>query len=122
MRLRHRLVNARAGISHEGLVRITADGPRAQLYVFAATDRETLLSQFSFGKSGSVLEDPATGSATANLGGWYLAQQAGLPSTRSISQGEQAGRPSRLRLRIDRERAIPVAGEVIEPARGHVEL
>lgn len=111
-----------ASISHEGLVRITADGPRAQLYVFAATGPEMLLSRFFFSKSGSVLEDPATGSATANLGGWYLAQQAGLPLTRSISQGEQAGRPSTLRLRIDCERNILVAGEVIELGRGHVEL
>jgi PhzF family phenazine biosynthesis protein len=111
----------RARVSHESLSRATADGPRAQAYVFAATGPETLVSRFFFSKSGSVLEDPATGSATANLGGWYLAQQAAVPLQRSIAQGAEAGRPSTLQLRIDGERQVFVAGEVVELGRGYVE-
>jgi trans-2,3-dihydro-3-hydroxyanthranilate isomerase len=112
----------RARVSHESLLQVTADGPRAQAYVFAATGAETLLSRFFFSKSGSALEDPATGSATANLGGWYLARQAALPLHRSISQGAQAGRPSTLQLRIDGDRQVFVAGEVVELGRGYVEF
>ena len=112
---------SRARVSHESLSRATADGPRAQAYVFAATGPETLVSRFFFSKSGSVLEDPATGSATANLGGWYLAQQAAVPLQRSIAQGAEAGRPSTLQLRIDGERQVFVAGEVVELGRGYVE-
>jgi PhzF family phenazine biosynthesis protein len=112
---------SRARVSYESLLRATADGPRAQAYVFAATGPETLVSRFFFSTSGSVLEDPATGSATANLGGWYLAQQAVVPLKRSISQGAQAGRPSTLQLRIDGERQVFVAGEVVELGRGYVE-
>jgi trans-2,3-dihydro-3-hydroxyanthranilate isomerase len=112
----------RVKISFEALSRVTQDGPRAQAYVFAATGKDTLLSRFFFSKGESLLEDPATGSATANLGGWYLANNASLPLTKTISQGEMAGRPSALRLRIDAERNVFVAGEVIELGRGFVEL
>ena len=69
-----------------------------------------------------MVEDPATGSATANLGGWYLANHVALPMTQMISQGEYAGRPSTLRLHIDEQRNVFVAGEVIELGRGYVEI
>jgi PhzF family phenazine biosynthesis protein len=109
-------------ISFEALSRVTQDGPRAQAYVFAETGKDTLLSRFFFSKGESLLEDPATGSATANLGGWFLANDASLPLTKTISQGEMAGRPSTLRLRIDSERNVFVAGEVVELGRGYVEV
>jgi len=112
----------RVKISFDALSRVTQDGPRAQAYVFAATGKDTLLSRFFFSKGESLLEDPATGSATANLGGWYLANNVSLPMSKTISQGEMAGRPSTLRLRIDVERNVFVAGEVIELGRGYVEL
>jgi len=113
---------ARACTSCESLLQATADGALPQVYVFAATGPETLLARFFFTKAGSVLEDPATGSAAANLGGWYLAQQSALPLSRTISQGGQAGRPSTLQLRIDSEGGVFVAGDVIELGRGYVEL
>lgn len=109
-------------ISFEALARVTNDGVRAQAYVFAETAKDTLLSRFFFSKEKSLLEDPATGSATANLGGWYLANSALLPLSKVISQGEMAGRPSTLRLRIDTERNVFVEGEVIEIGAGYVEL
>jgi PhzF family phenazine biosynthesis protein len=100
----------------------TQDGPRAQAYVFGMTGDQTLLSRFFFSKGSSIAEDPATGSATANLGGWYLANAVSLPMTKHISQGEFVGRPSALRLRIDAERNVFVAGEVVDLGRGHVDL
>ena len=112
----------RASLSFEGLRAITGDGARAQAYLFAEAGDGTLVSRFFFSKAASVLEDPATGSATANLGGWFLAQGASLPLTRWISQGAQAGRPSRLRLRIDEGGQVFVAGTVAELGRGEIHL
>ena len=112
----------RVRLSIEALRRATGDGPRAQAYVFARRGDGDVLARFFFSKGDSLLEDPATGSATANLGGWLLAQGAELPLTLAIAQGEMAGRPSLLRLRIDAARNVFVAGEVIELGRGVVEL
>lgn len=96
----------------------TNDGGRPQSYVFAEGGDDTLVARYFFSKGESLIEDPATGSATANLGGWYLAQKAPLPLTRTIAQGDQALRPSTLRLRIDADRNVFVAGEAIEVGRG----
>ena len=112
----------RVKISFEALQRVTADGTRPMAYVFAVTGSDTLLSRFFFSKGESMLEDPATGSATANLGGWYLANKVSLPFDTTISQGELVGRPSTLRLRIDAERTVFVAGEVVELGGGYIEL
>ncbi len=98
----------------------------AMAYVWApeATDAESdrIVSRFFFLANGGVVEDPATGSACANLGGWYLAQRAALPLRRTISQGRAIHRPSRLELSIDPDGGIYVAGTVIELGRGVIEL
>ena len=112
----------RARVGYDRLAAVTADGPRAQAYVFAPTGPDTLVARFFFTKGESVLEDPATGSATANLGSWYLAQQAELPLERDISQGEHAGRPSSLRLRIDTDSRVFVSGEVVALGSGWLDL
>ncbi len=112
----------RVEISTEQLTRVTQDGPRAQAYVFADTGNNTLLSRFFFSKGSGLAEDPATGSATANLGGWYLAHNPSLPLLKTISQGAMVGRPSTLHLRIDTNRNVFVAGEVMELGKGYVEL
>lgn len=112
----------RVSISYDALKHATADGFEAQAYVFATTGEHTVLSRFFFSKGASMVEDPATGSATANLGGWYLANNAKLPLNKTISQGELVGRPSTLQLRIDGNKNVFVAGEVIELGCGYVEL
>jgi trans-2,3-dihydro-3-hydroxyanthranilate isomerase len=112
----------RVSISYDALLKVTADGPRPQAYVFAETGSDTVFPRFFFTKTGSILEDPATGSATANLGGWYLANNATTPITKIISQGEFVGRPSTLKLRIDAARTIFVAGEVVELGCGTINL
>ena len=94
---------------------------QSMAYVFAPAG-SGLLARFFFPQGTGVLEDPATGSATANLGGWCLAMGRTLPCEFEISQGEFVGRPSSLRLRVDAERQIHVSGEVIELGRGSVNL
>jgi trans-2,3-dihydro-3-hydroxyanthranilate isomerase len=94
---------------------------QSMAYVFAPAGAG-LLARFFFPKGAAVLEDPATGSATANLGGWCLAMGRSLPCEFEISQGEYTGRPSALRLRVDEERHVLVSGDVIELGRGSVTL
>jgi trans-2,3-dihydro-3-hydroxyanthranilate isomerase len=98
----------------------SVDG-HSMAYVFAPAGAG-LLARFFFPKGTAVLEDPATGSATANLGGWCLAMERTLPCEFEISQGEYAGRPSALRLRVDAQRQVHVSGEVIELGRGTIHL
>jgi len=112
----------RASVSFDALRTVTVDGARAQAYLFAEAGDGTLVSRFFFSKGVSVLEDPATGSATANLGGWFLAQGTALPLTRWIAQGAQVGRPSRLRLRVDEGGQVFVAGTVAGLGHGEVHL
>ena len=86
-------------------------------------DAEEMLVRFFFGKNtGSVMEDPATGSACANLGGYVLATGQALPLKRTLLQGEFVGRPSKLELAVDAERTIRVSGEVIDIGRGTIIL
>ncbi|HSY05668.1 MAG TPA: PhzF family phenazine biosynthesis protein [Steroidobacteraceae bacterium] len=98
----------------------SVDG-RSMAYVFAPA-AGGLLARFFFPKGTAVLEDPATGSATASLGGWCLAMQRTLPCEYEIAQGEYTGRPSALRLCVDGERTVLVSGDVIELGRGTVNL
>ena len=94
---------------------------QSQVYVFAPAGAG-LLARFFFPKGSAILEDPATGSATANLGGWCLATGRTLPCEFEISQGEYSGRPSALRLHVDAERQVLVSGDVIELGRGTINL
>jgi trans-2,3-dihydro-3-hydroxyanthranilate isomerase len=99
---------------------VSAEG-KSMAYVFAQT-ATGLLARFFFPLGAGALEDPATGSATANLGGWCLAMGRALPCEFEIAQGEYTGRPSSLRLRVDAQQGIYVSGEVIELGRGTVNL
>jgi trans-2,3-dihydro-3-hydroxyanthranilate isomerase len=94
---------------------------RAMAYVFAR-EGDAVLARFFFLKHGSVIEDPGTGSACANLGGYLLATGAPLPVRLAIDQGEAVGRPCRLGLRVDADRSIHVSGRVIEIGRGLISL
>jgi len=98
----------------------SVDG-HSMVYVFAPAGAG-LLARFFFPKGSAILEDPATGSATANLGGWCLAMDHTLPCEFEISQGEYTGRPSALRLHVDAERQVLVSGDVIELGRGTINL
>jgi PhzF family phenazine biosynthesis protein len=103
------------------LTRLESEDGASMAYVFAAVG-DRLLARFFFPQGASVIEDPGTGSATANLGGWCLAMGRPLPYRVEISQGEYAGRPATLHLHVDTDRRIFVSGEVIELGRGAIVL
>jgi trans-2,3-dihydro-3-hydroxyanthranilate isomerase len=92
------------------------------VYVFALPAAQRGVARFFFPQGTSVVEDPATGSACASLGGWWLAMGRELPCHLTISQGEQISRPSTLHLDIGVDRQVSVGGEVIELGRGSLEL
>ena len=69
-----------------------SNGQRAMAYVWAfdpnrergAGAGRPVLARFFFPKHGAAAEDPGTGSACANLGGWLLATNAALPQRLDI--------------------------------------
>lgn len=99
----------------------SASEERCLAYVWADCG-EDVLARFFFGRGTAIAEDPATGSAAANLGGWFLASGKAGNFERVIWQGEYINRPSQLHLRVDAGRNIFVAGRVMELGRGVVEI
>jgi PhzF family phenazine biosynthesis protein len=93
----------------------------AMAYVWA-TDGDHLLVRFFFTQHGAVVEDPATGSACANLGGWLVAKGKPLPHRATLHQGEYVGRPSQLGLFVDEAKSIFVTGATIELGHGELTL
>jgi trans-2,3-dihydro-3-hydroxyanthranilate isomerase len=102
--------------------KIRSEDGLSMAYVFAFTGAGKALARFFFPSGGAILEDPATGSATANFGAWCLAMQQPLPLQVQISQGEFADRPSTLFLEVNAGGQIYVGGDVLELARGTVTL
>jgi len=114
---------------------IRSDDDTAMAYVFAGSGGVMpdaaqggpgaaihTLARFFFPQYGAMLEDPATGSATANFGAWCLAMGRRVPLRVQISQGESVGRPSVLHLEIGSGRNIRVGGHVIAIGSGVVTL
>lgn len=91
-------------------------------WAFAGTGEGEVEARGFFSEHGAVVEDPATGSACANLGGWLLATGATLPARRRVRQGAQVGRPSLLELDVGADRGIRVTGEVVELGRGTIRV
>jgi len=110
----------RASPGAEAFGRLRSEHGAAQVLAFADSGKE-VLSRFFFPSGPAILEDPATGSACANLGGWFMATQPGRDIERVISQGEAVGRPSTLYLAV-RGGTVFVGGHVIELARGSLAL
>ena len=106
-----------------------SNGQRALAYVWARDEAlhgddtmQPVLARFFFQKYGAIVEDPGTGSACANLGGWLIATGASMPQRMVVSQGGAVGRPCRLMLEVTADRRILVSGRVIEIARGTLSL
>jgi PhzF family phenazine biosynthesis protein len=106
----------------EPFAQLQSEDGLSMAYVFAQSGDGRLISRFFFQQGAAVREDPATGSATANLGAWHLALQRPLPVNVTVSQGEHTGRPSTLYLSVDKERRIFVGGDVIEIGSGSIRL
>ena len=93
----------------------------ALMYIWGPTGPETIESRFFFIQDNAAIEDPATGSACANLGGWFVANgQKGI--RRRIHQGSAIQRPSVLDLSVDDEGVVFVSGAVREVGRGTFEI
>jgi PhzF family phenazine biosynthesis protein len=90
----------------------------AYLWAREAGDPIRLVVRFFFTQHGAVVEDPATGSACANLGGYLLSTGSALPLAATLRQGEAVGRPSELGLHVDADRGIYVSGNVVELGAG----
>ena len=107
-----------------GLLARYAVGNKRQglAYVWARQDERTARVRFFFTKFGGVVEDPGTGSACANLGGWFIAHETALPLALDVEQGDQVGRPCRLGLRVEADRRIFVSGRVIALGGGEIAL
>jgi trans-2,3-dihydro-3-hydroxyanthranilate isomerase len=56
------------------------------VHVFAETAPERVTARLFFKVHSAVIEDPATGLACANLGGFLLANGAALPLRRQIAR------------------------------------
>src|SRR5207249_1907651 len=101
---------------------IPVSATRAMAYVWAATAPGAAVVRFFFPKHGALVEDPGTGSACANLGGWLVATGAALPQRWTLSQGDAVGRRCRLDLTVDARGRIFVTGRVIELGHGTISL
>lgn len=97
------------------------DGEGSAL-LFAETGAGTVEARFFYPDGPAILEDPATGSAAANLGGHWLALGRPLPCALEIHQGEAVGRPSRLELYVDASGQVHVGGRVIELGQGYFDV
>lgn len=102
--------------------RYCKNGPRILAYVWAASGAQEAQVRFFFNKHGSVVEDPGTGSACANLGGYLLATGHKGPLAWTLRQGDQVGRPCVLQLTLGADGAIQVGGRVVEIGRGQINL
>ncbi len=107
----------------EGLIAHGSNSKRQGLaYVWAPNGVGRVVARFFFNKQGAVAEDPGTGSAAANLGGWHLATNTKLPLQVAIEQGAQTGRPCAVGLRVTAAQEIFVSGRVVELGRGTIDL
>ncbi len=93
-------------------------GGEAMAYLWAEAGPGQVVARLFFLAGGAAVEDPATGSACANLGGWLLATGAAPPLSLAVDQGRAVKRPSRLELTVTADRAILVTGAVVELGRG----
>lgn len=95
----------------------TRPGGESLVYVWAPTGADTIEARLFFTQNRAVVEDPATGSACANLGGWFLANEE-LGIRRRIHQGSAVQRPSVLDMAVEQDGTILVSGLVREVGHG----
>lgn len=96
-------------------------GAQVGLYVFAPV-AGGFRSRFFWEQHGELREDPGTGSACANLGGWLLAEGRAVPLEARIEQGHAVGRLNVLSLRVDATGHIHVGGRVVPLMTGELTL
>jgi trans-2,3-dihydro-3-hydroxyanthranilate isomerase len=102
------------------LVRTKLD--RYLAYVVARIAPDRFQVRFFFPTKSGMTEDPGTGSACANLGGYLLDAGENVPATITVTQGEFINRLNVLQLSLTQERRIRVGGRVVEIGRGTISL
>lgn len=110
----------RAAVDPLRLARLRSTQGNSMIGIFHDDGRVVTL-RFFFRNGPGAAEDPATGSACANLGGWFLATGGGALE-RTVLQGDLVGRPSTLLLRVGADRQISVAGDVAYLGQGELLL
>jgi trans-2,3-dihydro-3-hydroxyanthranilate isomerase len=89
------------------------------IYIFSLEQfEEEIIPARMFAPAFGIMEDPATGSAAAALGG-YLKQRYGNCSVR-VDQGREIGRPSQLFLEVDE--TVRVGGESVKVSEGSIDV
>ena len=106
---------------HELFVRHATLHPgRSIAYLWHVANHVATVRLF-FEQQGAVIEDPGTGSACANLGGWCVLN--GLaPLSWRIEQGEAIQRPNVLYLDVDAAGTVQVGGKVQQLGEGTFRL
>ena len=93
---------------------------RSIAYLWHVADNVATVRLF-FEQQGAVIEDPGTGSACANLGGW-CALNGLAPLSWRIEQGEAIQRPNVLYLDVDAAGTVQVGGKVQQLSEGTFRL
>ena len=92
-------------------------------YVVARISEDRFQVRFFFPKDGDMLaEDPGTGSACANLGGYLLDAGEPAPSQFTVTQGEFINRLNVLQLTLTADRRVRVGGRVVALGEGVIRL
>jgi trans-2,3-dihydro-3-hydroxyanthranilate isomerase len=112
----------RCKASAEYLIAEKETNPTPKVYAWASLGGDDILARFFLLTHDSVREDFGTGSAAANLGGWYVTRDAARPLRRVIHQGEPIGRPARLLLDVEANGGIHVGGHVVVLGKGAVSV
>lgn len=99
------------------------DRGMVKIFCFAENASQRWPVRFFFEKTtGVIAEDPGTGSACANLGGWWLSMRRPLPLSLVLEQGDHLGRACRLVLSVQAPARIGVGGRVVHLGGGTLRL
>jgi trans-2,3-dihydro-3-hydroxyanthranilate isomerase len=98
------------------------DAGRYMAYVVARVAKDRFQVRFFFPTASGMSEDPGTGSACSNLGGYLIDAGEPLPAKFTITQGEFINRLNVLQLSLTHERRVRVGGRVVEIGRGEISL
>jgi trans-2,3-dihydro-3-hydroxyanthranilate isomerase len=91
-------------------------------YVVARIATDRFQVRFFFPSNSGITEDPGTGSACANLGGYLLDSGEAAPAGFTVTQGEFIQRLNVLQLSLTAERRIRVGGRVLMLGGGTINL
>ncbi len=98
------------------------DAGRYMAYFVARVAQNKFQVRFFFPTASGMSEDPGTGSACANLGGYLLDAQELAPANFTVTQGEFVDRKNVLQLSLTPDRRIRVGGRTLEMGRGTLTL